>query len=44
MGLGVVLDRPELEMSADIGFAATRLFHAQEPNIGVEGAVANEVK
>jgi hypothetical protein len=36
--LGIVLDRPEIETCADISFAATYFFHAQEPDIGIKAS------
>jgi hypothetical protein len=36
--LGIVLDRPEIETCADISFAATCLFHAREPDVGIKAS------
>ena len=39
--LGIVLHRPKSEPGAYVFFAAACLLHAQKPDIGIEGTVAD---
>lgn len=44
MGFGVIHNWLELQPGANVILSTASLFHAQEPDIGIEAAVAKEAE